>query len=166
MEPGSRYLYRRLEVRHPLDSAHGHMISDQAQTKLRNEPTANEVAARGHTMRREFLHLNGLEKNEQEVHREDIRLDCMTTAVRISAWSMLTWKSQWLVGLSSCRIVQAHFGDGQTWPVFAPDFCSPVSSHAPSPLLGLCAYETTRINARHAIRRTDLTCSWLSYLQN
>jgi hypothetical protein len=80
-------------------------------------------------MRGEFLHISGLGRSQQEVHREDIRLDCMTTALCIGAWSMLTWRSQWLDGLSSCRIVQAHFGDGETRPVFAPDACRSVSNH-------------------------------------
>lgn len=89
------------------------------------EPRVSDVAERGHTIRGEFLHINKLGKRQQDVCREDIRLDCMTTAVCIGAWSMLTWISRWLNGLSSCRIAQIHFGDGETWPVFAPDFCSP-----------------------------------------
>jgi hypothetical protein len=164
--PGSRYSYRRLDVRHPLDSAHGSIISDQARGMLQYELKANEVAARGHTMRGEFLHIDGLEKIQQDVHREDIRLDCMATAVCIGAWSMLTWRSRWLDGLSSCRIVQAHFGDGETWPAFAPDSCSPVSNHSYSPWLGSYSDATDRIAALLAIPRTDPTCSWLSYSQN
>ena len=158
--PDSRYPYRRLDVRHPLDSAHSSVISDKARVMLQHEPKANELAARGHTMRGDFLHINRLEKSQQDVHREDIRLDCMATAVSIGAWSMLAWRSRWLDGLSSCRIVQAHFGDGETWPVFATDCCSPVSHHSLSPWLVLCTHTTNRINAPHAIGNTDLTCSW------
>lgn len=88
------------------------------------EPRVSDMAERCHTIRGEFLHINKLGKRQQDVCREDIKLDCMTTAVCIGAWSMLTWKSRWLNGLSSCRIAQINFGDGKTWPVFAPDFCS------------------------------------------
>jgi len=83
-------------------------------------------------MKGEFLHINGLEKHQQDFHREDIRLDCMAIAVRIGSWSMLTWDSRWLSGLSSCRVVQLQFRDGRTWPVFTPG-CSLVSQHSFSP---------------------------------
>lgn len=95
---------------------------------MQSEPRASDMAERGHTIRGEFLHINKLGRRQQDVYREDIRLDCMATAVCIGAWSMLTWKSRWLNGLSSCRIAQMHFRDGETWPVFAPDFCSPDAS--------------------------------------
>ena len=117
-------------------------------------------------MRGEFLRISRLEKHQQDFHREDIRLDCMTIAVRIGSWSMLTWDSRWLSGLSSCKIVQMEFGDGETWPVFAPDSCSPVSHHPFSPHLDPSAHYMNRNNALHAIWRPDLTCSWLSYSQS
>lgn len=97
---------------------------------LQSEPKAIDVAmGGGHTMRDEFLHIVGLDKHQQDVYRESIEDDCMKTAVRISAWSMLTWKSRWLSGLSSCRLVQVQFPGGRSWPVFNPGSCL-VSQHS------------------------------------
>jgi hypothetical protein len=108
-------------------------------------------------MRGEFLHISRLEKNQQDFHREDIRLDCMAIAVRIGSWSMLTWDSRWLSGLSSCKIVQMRFGDGETWPVFAPDSCSPVSHHSFSVLTTTSTWMLIRTGTVHLMPSGDST---------
>lgn len=110
-----------------LDSDQANFILNQAQTLLGNEHAAQEGAMmESDTIRSDFFQILELEKYMQSVYREDIKLHCMGTAVCIAAWSMLTWESKWLDNLSSCRVTQARFVNGEKMPVVCANLCSQV----------------------------------------
>ena len=68
-----------------------------------------------------------LKKDAQCAYREEIKLDCMATAICIAGWSMLTWDSKWLDELSSCKITLAEIGIGEEVHVICSNLCYQVS---------------------------------------
>jgi hypothetical protein len=118
---------RRIVTSCHLDSANNDDLHDQVR-KISESRSQVENTTVVDAMRDEFLFVAGLPGEAHDIHLEDIKFDCTTMAVQIAAWSMLTWGSQWLDGLSSCKIAQAQFADQQSrLPVFIPSLCSKLS---------------------------------------
>lgn len=124
---GNIEYYRRLATTCQLDGVHATHIRHRARQLLERGHDARELAKiEKETIRNDFTYIIGLPEWEQDVNREMIRPDCMAIALCVAAWSMLTWNTQWLFGLSSCKIVPAKFSDGQSLLAFSPSCCQHV----------------------------------------
>lgn len=79
------------------------------------------------TIRNDFVYISALPERDQGINREKIKPDCMAIALCVAAWSMLTWDTLWLYGLSNCKIVPVRFRDGTSLLTFSPSCCPLVS---------------------------------------
>lgn len=120
--------YRCLATTCHLDGVQATHIRHRARQLLEQGPAAQELAIiEKDTIRNDFTYIVSLTEREQDVNREKIKPDCMAIALCVAAWSMLTWDTLWLYGLSSCKIVPARFGDGRSLLTFSPSCCLHVS---------------------------------------
>ena len=120
--------YRRLATTCNLDGVHATHIRHRARQLLEQGPAAQEIALiEKDTIRNDFVYITALPERDQDVNREKIKPDCMAIALCVAAWSMLTWNTHWLYGLSSCKIVPARFNDGMSLLTFSPSCCLDVS---------------------------------------
>lgn len=120
--------YRRLATKCHLDGVKATHIRHRARQLLEQGPAAQEIAImEKDTIRNDFMYIASLSERDQDVNREKIKPDCVAIALCVAAWSMLTWDTRWLYGLSNCKIVPARFDDGRSLLTFSPSCCLHVS---------------------------------------
>lgn len=100
---------------------------DLATNVLSRIATEQSVGSLGGTIQQNIEALTKLCLDRQELCRQSVKLECVTTAICVATWTMLAWGSPWVSGLSSCKIRHAQFNGDERIPALIQQSCPSVS---------------------------------------
>jgi hypothetical protein len=114
-----------MTVAYHLDLDGSHELGNKI---LSSDATQGLIGSLGGTIQHNLEALTRLHSDYQELCRQNIKLECITTAICTATWTMLAWGSPFVDGLSSCNIRHAQFDDAGRIPALIQRTCSSVSA--------------------------------------